>query len=125
MFQYGQKENAKIFLSIFLAVIPLMIVVMYLPQLGDSVPMRVSTSGEVLRWGSRYELFLAPVLSLLLCAATLLTGSSQAKRYKKDPALASATIQRYVRNAIVQDVIFIVATGIVLMAALTGTGIGI
>ena len=86
---------------------------------------RVSSAGEVLRWGSKWELMLIPAFGFLLSGATIATGIKNAKGYRDDKALAVITFQRAVRNATVQGIVFIVATGIILYGVYTGSGIGI
>lgn len=108
-----------------LSFIPLIAVLMVFPQLGDQVPMKVSSAGEVLRWGSKWELMLIPAFGFLLSGATIATGIKNAKSYRDDKALAVITFQRAVRNATVQGIVFIIATGIILYGVYTGSGIGI
>ncbi len=49
-----------------LAILPLVIVLFMLPQIGDSIPAHYGFDGMVDRWGSKYELLILPILSLLL-----------------------------------------------------------
>ena len=87
--------------------------------------MKVSSAGEVLRWGSKWELILIPAFRFLLSGASVATGVENAKSYRDDKTLAVITFQRVVRNATVQGIVFIVATGIILYGVYTGSGIGI
>lgn len=125
MFSFGKENGMKAMLALLLAFVPLIAVLMVFPQLGDQVPMKVGSAGEVLRWGSKWELMLIPAFGFLLSGATIATGIKNAKSYKDDANLAVITFQRAVRNALVQGVVFIVATGIILYGVFTGSGIGI
>ncbi len=125
MFQYNKKDGVLAIVALALAIVPLFLVFIYLPQLGDSVPMRISSSGEVLRWSSKYELLIAPVLSIVLVLATFVTAWRQAKRYADDPSMAGMTVHRHMRNAVVQSAVFVVATGLILYSAVYGVSIGL
>lgn len=125
MFSFGKQNGMRAMLALVLAFIPLVVVLMLFPQLGDEVPMKVSSAGEVLRWGSKWELVLIPAFGFLLSGATLATGIKNAKSYRDDENLAVITFQRATRNAIVQGIVFIVATGIILYGVQSGSGIGI
>lgn len=125
MFSFGKENGMRAMLALLLALIPLIAVFMIFPQLGDQVPMKVSSAGEVLRWGSKWELVMIPAFGVLLCGATIAMGLKNAKSYRDDKNLALITYQRSIRNAIVQGVVFIVATGIILYGVYSGSGIGI
>lgn len=125
MFSFGKKNGTRAMVAIMLSFIPLIAVLMVFPQFGDQVPMKVSSAGEVLRWGSKWELMLIPAFGFLLSGATIATGIKNAKSYRDDKTLAVITFQRAVRNATVQGIVFIIATGIILYGVYTGSGIGI
>lgn len=125
MFSFGKKNGVKAALALVLSFIPLVAVFMVFPQLGDQVPMKVSSAGEVLRWGSKWELVLLPGLGLLVSAATIVVGLRNAKSYRDDANLAALTFQRAARSALVQSVVFVIATAIILYGVFSGTGIGI
>ena len=108
MFSFGKKNGTRAMVAIMLSFIPLIAVLMVFPQLGDQVPMKVSSAGEVLRWGSKWELMLIPAFGFLLSGATIATGIKNAKGYRDDKALAVITFQRAVRNATVQGIVFII-----------------
>lgn len=124
MFEYGKKAGIMGTVAIVLICISFAMVFVAWPQLGEQVPMRVSSAGEVLRWGSRWELVAAPVLGLALEIGTFMTAFKLAKRYTDEPAMAELAFSRYMRNALAQGVVFVIATGLILFGALTGTGIG-
>ncbi len=124
MFEYGKKAGMMGVASIVLICITFAMVFVAWPQLGEQVPMRVNTDGEVLRWGSRWELVAAPVLGLALEIGTFMSAFKLAKRYADEPTMAELAFGRYMRNALVQGVVFVVATGLILFGAVTGVGIG-
>lgn len=66
---------------------------------------------------------LIPAFGFLLSGATIATGIKNAKGYRDDKALAVITFQRAVRNATVQGIVFIIATGIILYGVYTGSGL--
>ncbi len=49
-----------------LAILPLIITLLVLPAVPDTVPAHYGLNNQVDRWGSKYELFLMPVLTLVL-----------------------------------------------------------
>lgn len=124
MFRYGKQQGMRAVGALILALIPLLMVYVFLPQLGSEIPMKVSASGEVLRYGSMWDLLFVPALGFVLCGATIATGLKQAGKYVDEPNMAKITFARSVRNALVQNVVFIVATGIILYGAVSGHGIG-
>ena len=86
--------------------------------------MKVNAAGEVLRYGSKGELLFLPVMGFMISAATIAMGLKQARKYGDDLTMATITFTRAGRNAIVQGVVFVAATGILLYGALSGHGIG-
>ena len=90
MFSFGKKNGTRAMVAIMLSFIPLIAVLMVFPQLGDQVPMKVSSAGEVLRWGSKWELMLIPAFGFLLSGATIATGIKNAKGYRDDKASPSS-----------------------------------
>lgn len=125
MFSFGKQNGMKAMLALLLAFIPLIVVLMLYPQLGDQVPMKVGAAGEVLRWGSKWELLLIPAFGFLLAGATIAMGLKNAKSYQDDANLALITFQRATRNAIVQGIVFIVATGVILYGVYSGGGLAL
>ena len=118
------KEGMKALLALMIAFVPVLMVLMAFPELGDQVPMKVNAAGEVLRYGSKGELLFLPVMGFMLSAATVAMGLKQARKYGDDLTMATITFTRAGRNAIVQGVVFVAATGILLYGALSGHGIG-
>ncbi len=125
MFSFGRQNGMRAILALVLALVPLVGVLMLFPQLGDQVPMKVGSAGEVLRWGSKWELVLIPAFGFLLSGATISMGLKNAKSYRDDANLAVITFQRATRNAVVQGIVFIVATGVILYGVYSGGGIGL
>lgn len=125
MFSFGRQNGMRAILALVLALVPLVGVLMLFPQLGDQVPMKVGYAGEVLRWGSKWELVLIPAFGFLLSGATISMGLKNAKSYRDDANLAVITFQRATRNAVVQGIVFIVATGVILYGVYSGGGIGL
>ena len=125
MFSFGRQNGMRAILALVLALVPLVGVLMLFPQLGDQVPMKVGSAGEVLRWGSKWELVLIPAFGFLLSGATISMGLKNAKGYRDDANLAVITFQRATRNAVVQGIVFIVATGVILYGVYSGGGIGL
>lgn len=62
------------------ALIPLVITAAVLPMMPERVPMHYDAQGNVDRMGSRYELFLMPLLILLIVAVSELASKHYAKR---------------------------------------------
>lgn len=126
MFGYGKKESTMVIATIVLAIVPILITLAFFPQLGDQVAMRFSGAGEVTRWGSKYEVLLAPVLALALGFGTIIMGLRQAQKFgDSDPLMARLTFKRYMRNGIVTGVIMLAASIYLLYAAMTGHGFGV
>ena len=86
--------------------------------------MRIAQSGEVMRWGSRYEMFVVPVFAVLLGLATYMSAGKQARAHEIDsPAMAVVTAERFLRNGIVTGVVLNLANAYMFYAALTGHGL--
>jgi Na+-driven multidrug efflux pump len=49
-----------------MAFVPLAMVLLSLSYLPDPLPAHLSLSGDVNRWGSRYEAFLLPVITIIV-----------------------------------------------------------
>ena len=59
MFKYGKKAGIMSIVLAALAIIPLLAVMYFIPQLPESVPMEFS-AGVATRFSNRYELLLVP-----------------------------------------------------------------
>ena len=126
MFGYGKKESTMVIATIVLAILPILITLAFFPQLSDQVAMRFNGAGEVTRWGSKYEVLMAPVLALALGFGTIIMGLRQAQKFKgSDPLMERLTFKRYMRNGIVTGVIMLAASIYLLYAAMTGHGFGV
>ena len=81
MFKYGKKAGIMSIVLIVLAVVPLITAAIFVPQMPEQVAMRIAQSGEVMRWGSRYEMFVVPVFAVLLGLATYMSAGKQARAH--------------------------------------------
>ena len=125
MFGFGKKEGAMAIAAIVVAVVPMLIAMVYIPQMADQVAMKFAENGEVARWGSKYELLMAPALAVALGIGNVVIGLHQAQKIaKSDQVMAKVTFARYSRNALVLGVVLLVATVYLFHAAITGVGIG-
>ncbi len=125
MFRYGKKCGYMSIALIVLGVAPLVATLICMPQMADTVATRFSSTGEVTRWASKYELFLVPALCALLSLATFLSARRQAALVDDSAAIAALTCERYLRNGLVSAVVLAVAGFYLLYAAMTGTGLPI
>lgn len=126
MFGYGKKEGMMAMATVVLALIPILVTLMFLPQMADQVAMKFDGTGEVARWGSKYELLIAPALALALGVGTIIMGLRQARQFdKSDPLMARLTFKRYMRNGVVTGVILMLATFYLLFSAMSGHGFGV
>lgn len=123
MFKYGKRAGTIGIIAMCLALVPLSMVLGMWPTLGDQVAMNVS-AGEVVRWGAKWELLIVPALGFMLVSATCASGLRQAKKYSDDTTMAQLTCSRFMRNALVESIVFIVVTGVMLYSAVTGMGFG-
>ncbi|QWT17314.1 DUF1648 domain-containing protein [Collinsella sp. zg1085] len=124
MFLYGKRNSILSVIVVLLAVIPAIVAAMYVPGMAEQVPMHISSAGEVLRLGSRWELLYVPAFCLLLSLATLGSAHKQARAHKDTPAMAEAVYTRYVRNGLVMALVLNVATVVQYYMVLSGKGIG-
>lgn len=123
MFKYGKKAGIMSVALIILAVVPLLTAAIFVPQMPEQVAMKVSQSGEVLRWGDRYQMFVVPVFAVLLGLATYMSAGKQARAHEEDsPAMAVVTAERFLRNGVVTGVVLNIANAYMFFAALTGNG---
>ena len=125
MFGFGKKESAMAVAALVLAVVPMLIAMVYIPQMADQVAMKFAENGEVARWGSKYELLMAPALAVALGIGNVVIGLHQAQKIARgDKVMAKVTFGRYVRNALVLCVVLLIATVYLFHAAITGVGVG-
>lgn len=101
MFKYSKMAGILSVVTGLLAVAPLIAAFILVPGLPDSVPMGVELSGEISRWGSKYELFIAPVLALAFGAGIYMQTSRKAAEHAKTSrSMAVTTAERFMRNAV-------------------------
>ena len=124
-FRYGKKAGYLSVALLVLAVLPLVVASLTVPAMASEVPMKIAADGEVLRYGSRFELLLAPGLCLLLSLATLASARKQAGLQGAPESLAArAVYTRYARNGVVTAVVLNVVSAYLIGMVLTGHGLG-
>lgn len=123
MFQYGRVNGYLTIALIVVGVLPLIITFLVVPQLPDSVAMAFNSAGEATRFGSRYELFWVPVVSMLLAIATLINARRSANANRDSRVAEELVYRRGVRNGVVIGVLLTACTIYLLYSAYTGTGI--
>lgn len=121
MFKYGKKAGIMSIVLAALAIIPLLVVMYFIPQLPESVPMEFS-AGVATRFSNRYELLLVPAFAFLLCMATYMSAGKQARAHEEESESAAVfTAERYLRNGIVTGVVLNLANAYLLYMAVTGS----
>ena len=123
MFQYGRVNGYLTIALIVVGVLPLAIAFFVVPQLPDSVAMAFNSAGEATRFGSRYELFWVPAVSMLLAIATLINARRSANANRDSRVAEELVYRRGVRNGVVIGVLLTACTIYLLYSAYTGTGI--
>lgn len=123
MFQYGRVNGYLTVALIVVGVLPLAITFFVVPQLPDSVAMAFNSAGEATRFGSRYELFWVPVVSMLLAIATLINARRSANANRDSRVAEELVYRRGVRNGVVIGVLLTACTIYLLYSAYTGTGV--
>ena len=123
MFQSGRVNGYLTIALIVVGVLPLAITFFVVPQLPDSVAMAFNSAGEATRFGSRYELFWVPVVSMLLAIATLINARRSANANRDSRVAEELVYRRGVRNGVVIGVLLTACTIYLLYSAYTGTGI--
>ena len=117
MFKYSRKAGILSVVALVLAVLPLVIAIAVIPGLPDSVPMSAGGDG---RWGSRYELFIAPALALAFGLGIYLqTARKAAEHAKSSMAMAVATAERFMRNAVLTVAVINVANAYLIYTVIT------
>ena len=125
MFKYGKKAGIMSIVLAALAIIPLLVVMYFIPQLPESVPMEFS-AGVATRFSNRYELLLVPAFAFLLCMATYMSAGKQARAHEEESeAAAVLTAERYLRNGIVTGVVLNLANAYLVYMAVTGSAPGV
>lgn len=59
------KINYKTVLYFILAILPLVLVFILLPRLPERIPIHYNFSGEINRWGTRYDAFILPAITII------------------------------------------------------------
>lgn len=125
MFRYGKRGGVLGVIAIVLAVVPMLVATAYLPQLGDTIPMRFDAAGDAVRWGSKYELLIAPALCLAVVIGTVSSAFRQAGKYGKGDPMAALTFNRFMRNAVMTGVVLCAVFAYIMYTVFTGHGFGI
>lgn len=124
MFKYGKKAGILSIVLAALAIIPLLVVMYFIPQLPESVPMEFS-AGVATRFSNRYDLLLVPAFAFLLCMATYMSAGKQARAHEEESeAAAVLTAERYLRNGVVTGVVLNLANAYLVYMAVTGSAPG-
>jgi uncharacterized membrane protein len=107
--EYGRDAKITTIALLVVALIPLVVAAVVLPQMADQVPMRFDSSGEVLRWGSRWELLIVPAVALIFGVASVAYGRMQAKKHTESETMARMVYVRNVRSGLVLAVFLNIA----------------
>ena len=119
---YGDKAGWFSIALLVLACVSLVATLIVFPSLPDQIAMRFDSAGNVLRWGSRFEVFLLPVLNLVFSVASYWSAGKQAAAQSSSQAVAQLTVMRYLRNGIVTSIILNLVDVYILFSAITRTG---
>ncbi len=76
-------SKLKLILYWFVALLPLILMLILLPNVPNTVPLHYGINGEVNRWGSKNELLLLPIISLFVSALLLLIVNFSAKKSER------------------------------------------
>ena len=117
MFKFGKKAGYMGIALLVLAVLPLVVTALVIPNIGPEVATKFNAAGEVTRWGKSYE--------LLLGVATYFTAGRQAKNSEDSAAMARIVCERYLRNGCITGVFLNVINVYFIYSAITGTGFGL
>ena len=123
MFKYGRTNGIMAIALTVLSFIPLIELVVLLPQIPETVVIGFNAAADTARTGTRghlVHLVLLPLICLALGAASLLSAYRRSGADGASPAIAQLTFRRYVRSGLVAAVIFNVANIYLMAMALTG-----
>lgn len=124
MFIFGRKAGIMGVVLMILAALPLLVTIYFVFQMPDQVPTHFTLpfGGTPDRFGSRWEMMIAPVVCLGVCLSIHLNAGKQAALQRESKAVAIATCERYLRNGIVTGVVLNVASFYVLLSTMAGLG---
>lgn len=77
--------SLKRLINCILACIPLIITVIVLPLLPDRIPAHYDFSGNITRYGSKYETLIIPIVAIVLCFFWLLLEKHLMRDAEKGP----------------------------------------
>ncbi len=122
MFKYGKKAGYLGVATIILALVPTVIALAVIPGLPDQVPMRWDSAGEVIRWGSRYEMLIPPVMAIAFGFGIYVQTMRKAAEHAKDSMImAVGTAERFLRSGVITTAVINVANFYLLYVTLSGT----
>lgn len=117
MFKYSKTAGYLSIGAIALAVLPVIVAIIVIPDLPDSVPMNFA--GD--RWGSKFELLIPPVLALAFGLGIYLQTARKAADHARDSmTMAITTAERFMRNAVVTTAAIDIAFAWLLYGVMTG-----
>ncbi|MDN0070361.1 DUF1648 domain-containing protein [Collinsella ihumii] len=122
MFKYGKKAGYLGVATIILALVPTVIALAVIPGLPDQVPMRWDSAGEVIRWGSRYEMLIPPVMAIAFGFGIYVQTMRKAAEHAKDSMImAVSTAERFLRSGVITTAVINVTNFYLLYVTLSGT----
>ena len=122
MFKYSKKAGYLSVATIVLALVPVVLAIIIVPGLPDQVPMRWDTSGEVIRYGSRYEMLIPAVMSVAFGFGIYIqTIRKAAEHAKSSMTMAVSTAERFMKSGVITTAVINVANFYLLYVTLTGT----
>ena len=123
MFKYGKTNGIMAVALAVLAVIPLIEIAIFLPQMSDTVVIGFNAVAETARTGSRWHLALLPVICLALGIVSLVSALKRAGATGEPDHIAALTFKRYVKSGLIAAAIFNAANLYLIYMAMTGQGI--
>lgn len=105
--------SLKRLINCILACIPLIITVIVLPLLPDRIPAHYDFSGNITRYGSKYETLIIPIVAIVLCFFWLLLEKHLMRDAEKGPHNVKAIFW----ISLIINIVFIGMTAFVLYSA--------
>ncbi len=122
MFKYSKKAGYMGVATIILAILPVVLAIIIIPGLPETLPMRYNEAGEVIRWGSRYELLVAPTLAVAFGFGIYIqTARKCADHARESAAMARSTAERYMLSGVLTTGVINICNAYLLYTSLTGT----
>ncbi len=92
------KISYKTLLNLILTLFPLLIVIVLFPNLPKKVPVHYNFSGEIDRWGSRYECFTLPIITIIFALILQLLKFTKNKVANAKPYYAMSLALLFIFN---------------------------